>query len=106
MNSGVTPLNGKNNKKANQIAMGLGDYSGKADILLALKLFDKKHRMQGTKHNYHTADPFALSVLITDITGSQQAKYFTRMFTRNFPKNGQIHWVSDKRVTPSHKHAW
>ena len=44
MNSGVTPLNRKNNKKANQIAMGLGDYSGKADILLALKLFDKNHR--------------------------------------------------------------
>jgi len=45
--------------------MGLGDYSGKANILLALKLFDKNHRKQGTKHNYHAADPFALSVLIT-----------------------------------------
>ncbi len=97
MNSGVTPLNGKNNKKANQIAMGLGDYSGKADILLALKLFDKKHRMQGTKHNYHSADSFALSVLITDITGKPASEIFYQNVYKKFSENGQIHWVSDKK---------
>ena len=76
MNSGVTPPDRKNNKKANQMAMGLRDYSGKANILRALKLFDKNHRKQGTKHNYHSADPFALSVLITEITGKPASEIF------------------------------
>ncbi|MAW13125.1 MAG: hypothetical protein CML57_02785 [Rhodobacteraceae bacterium] len=97
MNSGVTPLNRKNNKKANKIAMGLGDYSGKANILLALKLFDKNHRKQGTKHNYHSADPFALSVLITDITGKPASEIFYQNVYKKFSENGQIHWVSDRK---------
>ncbi len=97
MNSGVTPLNRKNNQKANQMAMGLGDYSGKANLLLALKLFDKNHRKQGTKHNYHSADSFALSILITSITGKPASEIFYQNVYKKFSKNGQIHWVSDKQ---------
>jgi CubicO group peptidase (beta-lactamase class C family) len=97
MNSGVTPLDRKNYKKANQMAMGLGDYSGKANILLALKLFEKNHRKQGTLHNYHSADPFALSVLITDITGKPASEIFYQNVYKKFSQNGQVHWVSDKK---------
>ena len=97
MNSGVTPPNRKNNKKANQMAMGLRDYSGKANILRALKLFDKNHRKQGTKHNYHSADPFALSVLITEITGKPASEIFYQNIYKKFSRGGQIHWISDKK---------
>ena len=52
MNSGVTPLKEVGKKKANQIAMGMGKYEGKASIIKSLDLFDKTLRQQGKKHNY------------------------------------------------------
>ena len=37
------------------MAMGIGKYAGKANLIGTVKIFDKSLRKQGTKHNYHPA---------------------------------------------------
>ena len=96
MNSGVSPLNREKNNTANQMAMGMGEYEGKANLISAVKIFDKSLRTQGTKHNYHSADPFALSLLITEITGLPASEVFFQNIYKLFSSKGQIHWISDK----------
>ena len=83
MNSGVSPLNREKNNTANQMAMGMGEYAGKANLINAVKIFDKS-LSAGTKHNYHSADSFALSLLITEITGLPASEVFFKIFTRHF----------------------
>ena len=97
MNSGVTPPKEAGKKKANQIAMGIGKHEGKASVIKSLDLFDKTLRQQGTKHNYHTADPFALSVLVTDLTGESVSAVFHKNVFKQFNDKGQIHWAADKK---------
>ena len=84
INSGVSPLNREKNNIANQIAMGMGEYSGKVNLIDALRIFDKSLREQGTKHNYHSADTFALSILITEITGLPASEFIFMMFIESF----------------------
>ena len=96
MNSGVSPLNREKNNIANRMAMGMGEYSGKANLIDALRIFDKSLREQGTKHNYHSADPFALSILITEITGLPASEIFFNNVYRKFSSKGQIYWIADK----------
>ena len=96
MNSGVSPLNDRGKKKANRMAMGIAEFEGKADLVAAVNMFNKTLRKQGTQHNYHTADPFALSVLITDITGKPASQVFYQNIYTAFAKSGQIHWAADK----------
>ena len=75
--------------------MGMGKHEGKASVVDAVNIFDKTLRKQGSQHNYHSADPFALSVLITDISGqSASAIFHENVFTKFNPK-GQIHWAAD-----------
>lgn len=97
MNSGVSPLNDGGKKKANRMAMGLAEFEGKADLVAAVNLFNKTLRKQGAQHNYHTADPFALSVLITEITGKPASQVFYENVYTKFAKGGQIHWAADKK---------
>lgn len=97
MNSGVSPLNDGGKKKANRMAMGLAEFEGKADLVAAVNMFNKTLRKQGTQHNYHSADPFALSVLITEITGKPASQVFYENVYSKFAKGGQIHWAADKK---------
>lgn len=97
MNSGVSPLNDAGKKKSNRVASGMVEYEGKASVIDAVRLFDKTLRKQGTQHNYHSADPFALSVLITDLTGQSASAVFHQNVFKKFNDKGQIHWMSDKK---------
>ena len=95
MNSGVTPLGRKDVKLSNRIAMGLAEFEGKADLLAAVQHFDKAVREQGAEHNYHAADSFALSLLISDITGiSASQVFYENIFVRLNPV-GAMHWAAD-----------
>ena len=97
MNSGVSPLNDGGKKKSNRVAMGMGKYEGKASVIDAVRLFNKTLRKQGVQHNYHSVDPFALSVLVTDLTGESVSAVFHENVFKKFNDKGQIHWAADKK---------
>ena len=70
MNSGVEPVQSdyKLRRKMNQMAMGMRKYEGKASMLKAISILKGNDREQGSKHFYNSSDPFALSIMITDLT--------------------------------------
>lgn len=95
MNSGITPKKRGDIRDAINIAIGRKEFKNNASVLNAVKHFPKKLRKQGQKHNYHGADTFALSVLISDITGKSAAQVFYENIYQNMNTSGQMHWVAD-----------
>ena len=99
MNSGVEPVrsNYKFRRKLNQIAMGMKKYEGKADMVKALSILKGNDREQGSKHFYNTADSFALSIMISDLTNKPASKIFYENAFKKFSSHNFMHWVSDKK---------
>ena len=99
MNSGVEPIqsNYKFRRKLNQIAQGLGKHEGKASMLKAISILKGNDREQGSKHFYNSSDPFALSIMITDLTNKPASQIFFENAFQKFSKNKFMHWVSDKK---------
>ena len=94
------------------MAMGIGKYAGKANLISAVKIFDKSLRKQGTKHNYHPIqcrDSFALSLLITEITGlpaSDNLCFFPKYLQDNFRQRGRYIGYLIKMDTPFLRQDW
>jgi len=99
MNSGVEPVQSdyKFRRKLNQIAQGIGKHEGKADVRKAISLLKGNDREQGSKHFYNSSDPFALSILISDITNKPASEIFYENAYKKFNKNNFMHWISDKK---------
>ena len=99
MNSGVEPEQPdyKFKRKLNQIAMGMRKYEGKADMVKALSILKGNDREQGTKHFYNSSDPFALSIMISDLTNKPASEIFYENAFKKFTTNNFMHWVSDKK---------
>jgi len=99
MNSGVEPVQSdyKFRRKLNQIAQGIGKHEGKADVRKAISLLKGNDREQGSKHFYNSSDPFALSILISDITNKPASEIFYENAYRKFNINNFMHWISDKK---------
>ena len=99
MNSGVEPVKSdyKLRRKLNQIAMGMRNYEGKADMVKALSILKGNDREQGTKHFYNSSDPFALSIMISDLTNKPASEIFYENAFKKFTSNNFMHWVSDKK---------
>ncbi len=99
MNSGVEPVQSdyKFRRKLNQMAMGMRKYEGKADMVKALSILKGNDRKQGSKHFYNTSDPFALSILISDLTNKPASEIFYENAFKKFSTNNFMHWVSDKK---------
>ena len=99
MNSGVEPVesNYKFRRKLNRIAQGMGKHEGKADVFKAISLLKGNDREQGSKHFYNSSDPFALSILISDITNKPASEIFFENAYKKFNKNNFMHWISDKK---------
>ena len=92
MNSGVEPIQSdyKFRRKLNRIAQGMGKHEGKADVLKAISLLKGNDREQGSKHFYNSSDPFALSILISDITNKPASEIFYENAYKKFNKNNFI----------------
>ena len=99
MNSGVAPIQNdfKLRRKLNQMAMGMGKHEGKASMLKAISILKGNDREQGSKHFYFSSDPFALSIMITDLTNKPASQIFYENAFKKFSKNKFMHWVSDKK---------
>ena len=99
MNSGVEPIETdyKFRRKLNRIAQGMGKHEGKADVLKAISLLKENDREQGLRHFYNSSDPFALSILISDITNKPASEIFYENAYKKFNKNNFMHWLSDKK---------
>ena len=99
MTSGVEPEQSdyKFKRKLNQIAMGMRKYEGKADMVKALSILKGNDRKQGSKHFYNTSDPFALSIMISDLTNKPASKIFYENAFKKFSSHNFMHWVSDKK---------
>ena len=99
MNSGVVPVQSdyKFRRKLNQMAMGMRKYEGKADMVKALSILKGNDREQGSKHFYNSSDPFALSIMITDLTNKPASQIFYENAFKKFSTNNFMHWVSDKK---------
>ena len=99
MNSGVEPIQTdyKLRRKMNQMAMGMRKYEGKADMLKAISILKGNDREQGTKHFYNSSDPFALSIMISDLTNKPASEIFYENAFKKFTTNNFMHWVSDKK---------
>ena len=99
MNSGVEPVQSdyKFRRKLNQMAMGMRKYEGKADMVKALSILKGNDREQGSKHFYNTSDPFALSIMISDLTNKPASQIFYEHAFKKFSTNNFMHWVSDKK---------
>ena len=99
MNSGVEPVQSdyKFRRKLNQMAMGMRKYEGKGDMVKALSILKGNDRKQGSKHFYNSSDPFALSIMITDLTNKPASQIFYENAFKKFSKNKFMHWVSDKK---------
>lgn len=96
MNSGITPLNRKDERLASRMAMGINGFEGEASVLSAVELFDKNLREQGSLHNYHAADSFALSVLITEVTSKSAGEIFYQNVFSKFDSESEMHWATDR----------
>ena len=99
MNSGVEPIQTdyKLRRKMNQMAMGMRKYEGQADMLKAISILKGNDREQGTKHFYNSSDPFALSIMISDLTNKPASEIFYENAFKKFTTNNFMHWVSDKK---------
>ena len=99
MNSGVAPIQNdyKLRRKLNHIALGMRKYEGKASVLKAVSILKGNDREQGSKHFYFSSDPFALSIMITDLTNKPASQIFYENAFKKFSKNKFMHWVSDKK---------
>jgi len=99
MNSGVEPIQSdyKFRRKLNRIAQGMGKHEGKANVLKAISLLKENDREQGSKHFYNSSDPFALSILISEITNKPASEIFYENAYKKFNKNNFMHWLSDKK---------
>ena len=99
MNSGVAPIQNdyKLRRKMNQMAMGMRKYEGKASMLKAISILKGNDREQGSKHFYFSSDPFALSIMITELTNKPASQIFYENAFKKFSKNKFMHWVSDKK---------
>ena len=99
MNSGVEPVQSdyKFRRKLNQMAMGMRKYEGKADMVKALSILKGNDREQGSKHFYNSSDPFALSIMISDLTNKPASEIFYENAFKKFSTNNFMHWVSDKK---------
>ena len=99
MNSGVAPIQNdfKLRRKLNQMAMGMGKHEGKASMLKAISILKGNDREQGSKHFYFPSDPFALSIMITDLTNKPASQIFYENAFKKFSTNNFMHWVSDKK---------
>ena len=89
MNSGVEPVQSdyKFRRKLNQMAMGMRKYEGKADMVKALSILKGNDREQGTKHFYNSSDPFALSIMISELTNSVSGtRNYLLQFTKKITK--------------------
>ena len=104
MNSGVEPVQSdyKFRRKLNQMAMGMRKYEGKADMVKALSILKGNDREQGTKHFYNSSDPFALSIMISDLTNKPASEIFYENAFKKFTTNNFMHWVSDKELSLIH----
>ena len=58
------------------MAMGMRKYEGKADMVKALSILKGNDREQGSKHFYNSSDPFALSIMISDLTNKPASEIF------------------------------
>ena len=99
MNSGVAPIQNdyKLRRKLNHIALGMRKYEGKGSVLKAVSILKGNDREQGSKHFYFSSDPFALSIMITDLTNKPTSQIFYENAFKKFSKNKFMHWVSDKK---------
>ena len=99
MNSGVEPVafDYKFRRKLNRIAQGMGKHEGKADVFKAISLLKGNDREQGSQHFYNSSDPFALSILISEITNKPASEIFYENAYKKFNKNNFMHWLSDKK---------
>ena len=99
MNSGVEPVESdyKFRRKLNRIAQGMGKHEGKADVFKAISLLKGNDREQGSQHFYNSSDPFALSILISEITNKPASEIFFENAYKKFNKNNFMHWISDKK---------
>ena len=99
MNSGVEPVESdyKFRRKLNRIAQGMGKHEGKADVFKAISLLKENDREQGSQHFYNSSDPFALSILILEITNKPASEIFFENAYKKFNKNNFMHWISDKK---------
>ena len=99
MNSGVAPIQNdyKLRRKMNQMAMGMRKYEGKASMLKAISILKGNDREQGSKHFYFSSDPFALSIMITELTKKPASEIFYENAFKKFSTNNFMHWVSDKK---------
>ena len=99
MNSGVAPIQNdyKLRRKLNHIALGMRKYEGKGSVLKAVSILKGNDREQGSKHFYFSSDPFALSIMITDLTNKPASQIFYENAFKKFSKNKFMHWVSDKK---------
>ena len=75
----------------------MGKHEGKADVFKAISLLKGNDREQGSKHFYNSSDPFALSILISDITNKPASEIFYENAYKKFNKNNFMHWLSDKK---------
>ncbi len=99
MNSGVAQIQNdfKLRRKLNQMATGMGKHEGKASMLKAISILKGNDREQGSKHFYFPSDPFALSIMITDLTNKPASQIFYENAFKKFSTNNFMHWVSDKK---------
>lgn len=99
MNSGVAPIQNdyKLRRKLNHIALGMRKYEGKGSVLKAISILKGNDREQGSKHFYFSSDPFALSIMISDLTNKPTSQIFYENAFKKFSKNKFMHWVSDKK---------
>ncbi len=99
MNSSVEPVQSdyKFRRKQNRIAQGMRKYEVKADVLKTISLLKGNDREQGSKNFYNSSDPFALSILISDITNKPTSEIFYENAFKKFNKNNFVHWISYKK---------
>ncbi len=99
MNSGVEPVQSdyKFRRKQNRIAQGMAKHEGKADVLKAILLLKGNDIEQGSQHFYNSSDPFALSILISEITNKPASEIFYVNAYKKSNRNNFMHWISDKK---------
>ena len=66
-------------------------------IWLALSILKGNDREQGSRHFYNTSNPFALSIMISDLTNKPASQIFYENAFKKFSTNNFMHWVSDKK---------
>lgn len=100
MNSGVSPLGRRDEKRFNHKSLGLTKkYAESASVREALSFYTVAARKQMSKFNYHSSDTLALSVLAEEISGVSLAKIFYDNLYFKFGSSGYMNWTADKKGT-------